>query len=180
MCFYVTHSALTGMQEIFLENFQLRWQVEQTVLNKQNIRNGSRIVLCQGYCGAPPYEFERRRVWREVEDDMIWTRLKNAKFSIKALYLDLELGCTISFPAGVIWNSWVLLEVDFFAWEATWAKVLTLDHLKKESIDRICQIVYNYLGYLLFLFLFFPYCIVGPTNMYIYIPKSNVYSTLFQ
>ena len=157
MCFYVTHSALTGMQEIFLENFQLRWQVEQTVLNKQNIRTGSRIVLCQGYCGAPPYEFERRRVWREVEDDMIWTRLKNAKFSIKALYLDLELGCTISFPAGVIWNSWVLLEVDFFAWEATWAKVLTLDHLKrrgwslvnrcflchlkKESIDRICQIV---------------------------------------
>ena len=28
--------------------------------------------------------------------------------------------------------------------------------------------MYSYLGYLLFLFLFFPYCIVGPTNMYIY------------
>ena len=25
--------------------------------------------------------------------------------------------------------------------------------------------MYSYLGYLLFLFLFFPYCIVGPTSM---------------
>ena len=32
--------------------------------------------------------------------------------------------------------------------------------------------MYSYLGYLLFLFLFFPYCIVGPTSMYIYIYPS--------
>ena len=33
-----------------------------------------------------------------------------------------------------------------------------------------CQIVYDYFSYLLFLL--FPYCIVGPTNMYIYIYPS--------
>ena len=40
--------------------------------------------------------------------------------------------------------------------------------------------MYSYLGYLLFLFLFFPYCIVGPTNMYIYTQVQCVLLTVFQ
>ena len=42
--------------------------------------------------------------------------------------------------------------------------------------------MYNYLGYLLFLFLFlfFPYYIVGPTSMYIYTQVQCVFFTVFQ
>ena len=40
--------------------------------------------------------------------------------------------------------------------------------------------MYSYLGYLVFLFLFFPYCIVGPTSMYIYTQVKCVLLTVFQ
>ena len=40
--------------------------------------------------------------------------------------------------------------------------------------------MYSYLGYLLFFFLFFPYCIVGPTSMYIYTQVQCVFFTVFQ
>ena len=42
----------------------------------------------------------------------------------------------------------------------------TTESVDTESSIPLCQIVYSYFSYLLFLF--FPYCIVGPTNMYIY------------
>ena len=51
---------------------------------------------------------------RDWEDKVIWTRSKNGKFSIKALYLTLETGSTMPFLASVIWNSWVPLKVGFF------------------------------------------------------------------
>ena len=37
------------------------------------------------------------------------------------------------FPALLVWNPLVLLKVGFFAWEASWGKVLTLDQLKKRG-----------------------------------------------
>ena len=80
-----------------------------------------------------PLSLHRRRVSSKEEDKVIWTRLKIGKFSIKALYTILELGCITLFLTCVIWNSWVLSKVSFFAWEATWSKVLTLDHLKRRG-----------------------------------------------
>ena len=62
------------------------------------------------------------------------------KCSIKALYKVLELGGPSNFPIAIIWNSWVLPKVSFFAWEATWSKVLTLDLVRKRgwSMENKC------------------------------------------
>ena len=70
-----------------------------------------------------------KRVHREEEDRVIWIESKSGKLSIKALYIVLESGSSVSFSVGVIWNSWVLPNVGFFAWEATQGKVVTLDQL---------------------------------------------------
>lgn len=70
-----------------------------------------------------------KRVHREEEDRVIWIESKSGKLSIKALYIVLESGSSVSFLVGVIWNSWVLPNVGFFAWEATQGKVVTLDQL---------------------------------------------------
>ena len=53
----------------------------------------------------------------EQKDKVIWTGLKNEKFSVKALYLTLEIESTMQFLASVIWNSWVPLKVGFFLLE---------------------------------------------------------------
>ena len=39
----------------------------------------------------------------------------------------------ISFPKNCIWVDRVLTKVAFFAWEAMWGKVLTLDRLQKRG-----------------------------------------------
>lgn len=56
-----------------------------------------------------------RSVWGEEEDKVIWIGSKNEKFSVKALYSTLETKSTMSFPATVIWNSWVPSKVGFFS-----------------------------------------------------------------
>ena len=50
---------------------------------------------------------------------MGWTKSKDGKFTIKSLYKALEPERLGDFPASVIWNSWVLPRVGFFACEAT-------------------------------------------------------------
>ena len=50
----------------------------------------------------------------EEEDKVIWIGSKNGKFSIKALYLTLEIESTMPFPATVIFKLWVPPKVGFF------------------------------------------------------------------
>ena len=57
------------------------------------------------------------RVCREVDDHVVWTKSKDVKFSVKSFYKALELERQGDFPT----------KVGFFAWEATWNKVLILD-----------------------------------------------------
>ena len=73
------------------------------------------------------------RVCRDEEDKLVWTRAKNGKFSVKVLYKELEPGRQMDFPTSVIWNSWVPPKVGIFAWEATWNKILTLDHTQRRG-----------------------------------------------
>ena len=40
----------------------------------------------------------------------------------------------MQFPRNLIWNSCIPTKVSFFAWEAWWGKVLTMDRLKKRDI----------------------------------------------
>ena len=54
-------------------------------------------------------------------------------FSIKSLYRALQLVSLASFPSKIIWNSCVQPKISFFAWEASWQRVLTLDRLQKRG-----------------------------------------------
>ena len=65
----------------------------------------------------------------EWEDKMVWMYLDINKFSVKQFYAILEPRVVVSFPAWVVWNSWALFKVNFFAWEVSWAKILTLNWL---------------------------------------------------
>ena len=58
---------------------------------------------------------------------------KNGKFTVKVFFSTLESRSTVLFSTSMIWNSWVPPKVSFFAWEATWAKVLTLDDLRRRG-----------------------------------------------
>ena len=69
-----------------------------------------------------------KSVQRNVEDRVLWIKIKCGKFSVKSLYKALVLGPPISFPSNVIWKACVP-KVSFFRWEAMWGKTLTLDQL---------------------------------------------------
>ena len=63
------------------------------------------------------------------DDVMVWLPTKDGAFFVKSSFLaDRRVE---PFPHGIVWNSWVPLRISFFAWEAPWAKILTLDQLKK-------------------------------------------------
>ena len=74
-----------------------------------------------------------KRVHRDVDDMVFWTETRSGKFSVKSLYLALEVGCPSLFPSSCIWNVWVQHKISFFAWEATWGKALTLDLIQKRG-----------------------------------------------
>ncbi|RVW78924.1 putative ribonuclease H protein [Vitis vinifera] len=68
-----------------------------------------------------------------MEDRMRWKVTSNGSFSVKSLYNDLSSRRAGLFPHGLIWNPSVPSKVCFFAWEASWGKVLTMDQLKKRG-----------------------------------------------
>ena len=63
----------------------------------------------------------------------MWKESKNEIFSVKSLYNTLEPSCAVPFPWSIIWSPCVPTKVGFFAWEASWRKVLTLDQLKRRG-----------------------------------------------
>ncbi|RVW14380.1 hypothetical protein CK203_090481 [Vitis vinifera] len=58
---------------------------------------------------------------------------KDGIFSVKSLYSSLASRRDVQFPYSNIWSTCVPTKVSFFAWEAYWGKVLTLDQLKKRG-----------------------------------------------
>ncbi|RVW34760.1 LINE-1 reverse transcriptase-like [Vitis vinifera] len=73
------------------------------------------------------------RVQREIEDKMVWTTSRSGAFSVKSLYSTLEPGGSAMFPYVGIWSARVPPKVAFFAWEASWGKILTLDQLQRRG-----------------------------------------------
>ncbi|RVX00840.1 putative ribonuclease H protein [Vitis vinifera] len=73
------------------------------------------------------------RVQRENEDKMVWTTSRSGVFSVKSLYSTLEPGGSALFPYVGIWRACVPPKVAFFAWEASWGKILTLDQLQRRG-----------------------------------------------
>ncbi|KAL6327673.1 hypothetical protein AAG906_022613 [Vitis piasezkii] len=74
-----------------------------------------------------------RRLNPLLEDRMLWKETSNGIFSVKSLYNDLASRRVDQFPNGMIWSPCGPTKVSFFAWEASWGKVLTLDQLKKRG-----------------------------------------------
>ena len=82
-----------------------------------------------------------KRLDADVEDRMVWKETKNEIFTVKSLYKSLVHSCAVSFPCNIIWSPYVPTKVSFFAWVASWEKVLTQDQLKRRGwilANRCC------------------------------------------
>ena len=78
------------------------------------------------------------RPWRVVsnrEDKLVLKGVKSGFYSMKLLYEGLNRidAKPRPFPTLSVWNPLVPLKGGFFAWEASWGKVMTLDQLKKRG-----------------------------------------------
>ena len=76
---------------------------------------------------------EGKKVRGDEEDKVKWMTSKDGDFSVKSLYRTMQLGSLAFFPSKIIWNSCVQPKLSFFAWEASWGRVLTLDLLQKRG-----------------------------------------------
>ena len=79
------------------------------------------------------HKIQAFRVQREEEDRVIWTTSNGGAFSVKSLYSILELEGSSMFPSESIWRVRVPPKIAFFAWEASWGKVLTLKQLQRRG-----------------------------------------------
>lgn len=68
-----------------------------------------------------------------VEDKVIWIEEKSAQFTVQSLFKVLQPAPLISFPENSVWQSKLQPSVCFFAWEAAWGKVLTVNQLQKRG-----------------------------------------------
>ena len=74
-----------------------------------------------------------KKVFPSNEDKLLLKETKDGCFSVKVLYKALDWSSAVLFLVHSIWNSCVSSKVSFFAWEASWGEVLTLDQLKRKE-----------------------------------------------
>ena len=68
------------------------------------------------------------------EDDSVsWKGGGSGQFRVKDAYSWLDRPMDVIFPKNKIWMGRVPTKIMFFAWEATWGKILTLDRLQKRG-----------------------------------------------
>ncbi|WJZ84180.1 hypothetical protein VitviT2T_003796 [Vitis vinifera] len=67
------------------------------------------------------------------EDAVFWKGGKNGKFKVREAYNLVVNSGASNFPKNNIWVDKVQTKILFFAWEATWGKVLTLDRLQRRG-----------------------------------------------
>ena len=79
------------------------------------------------------FSLQGKRVVTNLEDRILWKEAKDENFSVRTLYNVTEGSRTVLFPKSVIWSPCVPTKVVFFAWEASWSKILTQDQLKKRG-----------------------------------------------
>ena len=66
-------------------------------------------------------------------DRVIWKGVADATFTVRNAYNLLVSSSISRFPVKQIWMASVPSKVSFFAWEAVWGKVLTLDKLQRRG-----------------------------------------------
>ncbi|RVX18327.1 putative ribonuclease H protein [Vitis vinifera] len=69
------------------------------------------------------------------EDSILWRKGRNGQFRVKEAYNLLARSDDTGFPSRSIWVTRVPTKVCFFAWEATWGRVLTLDRLQRRGLQ---------------------------------------------
>ena len=74
-----------------------------------------------------------KKVLHTLEDKLFLREAKGGPFSMKFIYKYLSDLEAHLFPSNLIWNSWVPTMVGFFAWEASWGRILTLDQIKRRG-----------------------------------------------
>ncbi|RVX17177.1 hypothetical protein CK203_003109 [Vitis vinifera] len=67
------------------------------------------------------------------EDSVIWKEGRDGLFRVKKAYSVLASPIVAEFPNNNIWVDRVPTKLAFFAWEAAWGKVLTLDRLQRRG-----------------------------------------------
>ncbi|KAL6329339.1 hypothetical protein AAG906_017644 [Vitis piasezkii] len=76
---------------------------------------------------------EGKMVSVDEEDRVRWVELNDGVFPVKSLYRALQPVSSAFFPSKIIWMSCAQPIISFFAWEASWGRVLTLDRLQKRG-----------------------------------------------
>ena len=75
----------------------------------------------------------RKQIRPLIEDKILFKGFRNDAFSVSSMYRVLERFPQVAFPFRSIWNPVIPPRMGFFAWEASWGKVLTLDQLKRRG-----------------------------------------------
>ena len=66
-------------------------------------------------------------------DRLFWKGDKNDMYIVKENYKMIKGGNPRVVPLNLLWNSCVPPKLRFFAWEAWWGKILTMEQLKKRG-----------------------------------------------
>ena len=90
--------------------------------------NGWEIVLVENLL----FSLQEERVTDEM-DTILWKGSAGASFTVNEAFNSLASGSAILFPAKGIWVPNAPTKAAFFAWEAAWRKVLTLDKLRRRG-----------------------------------------------
>ncbi|RVW63507.1 hypothetical protein CK203_054157 [Vitis vinifera] len=69
----------------------------------------------------------------QEEDSVVWRGGGQGIFGVRHAYNLLAAPNTLDFPVRCIWVDKVPTKAAFFAWEATWGKILTLDRLQRRG-----------------------------------------------
>ncbi|RVW26393.1 putative ribonuclease H protein [Vitis vinifera] len=85
-----------------------------------------------GMVGNLLVELREYRVTLE-EDSVFWKEGKDGLFKVKKAYSVLANTEGAEFPHSNVWVDRVPTKIAFFAWEAAWGKVLTLDRLQRRG-----------------------------------------------
>ena len=70
---------------------------------------------------------------QEGEDTLYWKEGRRGIFNVKSYYCSLRMENNVVFLGKEIWGSHAPLRTCFFAWEAIWGKILTVDILMKRG-----------------------------------------------
>ena len=69
----------------------------------------------------------------QEEDSVLWKGGGQGTFGVREAYNLLVIPNALAVPVRCIWVDKVPSKAAFFAWEATWGKILTLDRLQRRG-----------------------------------------------